>query len=91
MANKNEMSYVLNMGKALSAWRDENTDKRSVILLASSEREDGGEDGRTVAVYTDGSMAQQANLLCAVIEKNRDFREAIKMAAQLYDHKHRRG
>lgn len=85
------MSYVLNMGKALSAWRDENTDKSSVILLASSEREDGGEDGRTVAVYTDGSMAQQANLLCAVIEKNRDFREAIKMAAQLYDHKHRRG
>ena len=88
MENKNPADYVLNMGKALSAWRDENTDKRSVILLSSSEREGGGEDGRTVAVYTDGSLVQLANLLCAVIEQNQDFRVVIKMAAQLYDHKH---
>lgn len=82
------MSYVLNMGKALSAWRDENTDKRSVILLASSEKEDGGEEERTVAVYTDGYRAELANLLCAVIEKNQDFGEVVKMAVQLYGLKH---
>lgn len=88
MENKNEMSYVLNMGKALSAWRDENTDKRSVILLASSEKEDGGEEERTVAVYTDGSRAELASMLCAVIEKNQDFGEVVKMAVQLYGLKH---
>ncbi len=88
MENKNEMSYVLNMGKALSAWRDENTDKRSVILFASSEKEDGGEEERTVAVYTDGSRAELANLLCAVIETNQDFGEVVKMAVQLYGLKH---
>lgn len=94
MENKNPLDYVINMGKALSAWRDENTDKRAVITLALAEGDDKPDDsGRTACVYMDGSPLQMANLLCCMMEKNHDFRmavgEAINMAADRHGKKKR--
>lgn len=85
MENNTPLDYAQNMGKALSAWRDENKEKRAVFLLSmAEEKDDPDERSRAVGVYIDGTGEQLANILCAAFENNADFRQYLEAAVKMH-------
>lgn len=83
--NNNPMSYVKTLGNAMGAWRDENKDKRSFIVLAMSENEDTtvSDDSRSIAIYSEGTKEQYVDLIYGMLRMNKEFRQGVSAAIHL--------